>query len=506
MKLKKLLKDLPSAQVKGSKDLEITGVCANSKLVAPGNLFVAKKGRTDDGHRYIPDAVAAGAVAVLTDIYDPSLKNIVQVIHPDVHGIEGMIAAQYYQNPSDELFMVGVTGTNGKTTTSFLVKHLLDKLGFSCGLMGTIECIIGDHHYRASRLTTSDVETNHKLLREMRLHGCDSAVMEVTSHALDQSRVAFIDYDVAIFTNLSIDHLDYHQTMDKYYEAKNKLFRNLGTMTLSKKSPKYAVVNADSLWSKKMLEGCNTLVMTYGIENAADLRATDLELNAEGTKFKLSFKGETLTCSWPLVGRYNVYNSLAATAVGLIKGLSLGKIVETLATFPPVPGRLEPVKNSLGLKIYVDFAHTEDALVNVLECLKEFKKGKIITIFGCGGDRDRGKRPKMAQAAEENSDHCIVTSDNPRNEDPAVICSEVVTGFKDSKSFEVILDRRSAIEKAISMATKDDIILVAGKGHEKFQIFAYKTIEFDDCKVIQEICREKVKPKASKMEPQLISG
>lgn len=492
MKLKKLLKDISVAQVKGSKDIEITGVCANSKLVAPGNLFIAKKGRVDDGHRYIPEAVAAGAAAVLTDIYDPSFKNIVQVIHSDVAGIEGAIAAQYYQFPSDELFMVGITGTNGKTTTSFLVKHLLDKLGSPCGLMGTIEYIIGEHHYRATR-TTPDVVTNHKLLREMRLHECDSAVMEVTSHALDQERVACIDYDVAIFTNLTLDHLDYHQTMERYYEAKNKLFRSLGKMNKmnrTKKFPKYAVVNADSLWSKKMLEGCQTPVVTYGIDHPADLQATNLKLSAGATTFDLSYKGQTVSCAWPLVGRYNVYNSLAAAAVGLIRGEPLEKIVAILQTFPPVPGRLEPVKNELGLNIYVDFAHSDDALINVLECLKELKRGKIITVFGCGGDRDRGKRPKMAQAAEEYSDFCIVTSDNPRNEDPALICSEIITGFR-RKNFDVILDRRAAIERAIEMATSDDIILVAGKGHEKFQIFAYKTIEFDDCKVVQEICKEK---------------
>ena len=489
MKIKKLFKDIIVKAIKGSKDVEITGLCSNSKLVAPGNLFIAKKGLTTDGNKYIPDAISAGAVAILTDIYDPSLKNIVQIIHPDVSTIEGAIAAQYYESPSDHLFIVGVTGTNGKTTTAFLIKHLFDKLKEPCGLMGTIEYIVGEHHYQATH-TTPDVITNQKMLREMVNHGCTTAVMEVTSHALDQRRVSNVEYDVGVFTNLTVDHLDYHLTMEAYGKAKNKLFKSLDNKKTRKLKPfaKVAVINGDSPWKQQLLEECPARVFTYGIDNPNDLRASNIHLSGKGTTFDLTFKGDTHTLNIPLVGRYNIYNFLAALSIGIVRGEPLIKLIEIFKTFKPVPGRLEPVQNTMGYKIFVDFAHTDDALINVLDCLNEFKKGKIITIFGCGGDRDKTKRPKMAVAAEDNSDICIVTSDNPRSEDPQAIIQEVVTGFKKPSKHILEPDRRAAIEKAIELANEEDIILIAGKGHEKYQIFAHKTIEFDDRKVAQEIC------------------
>ena len=494
MKLKKLLKDIPIQTFKGSKEIDITGVCSNSKLVSPGNLFVAKKGRVQDGTQYIPEAIAAGAVAVLTDIYDPSFKNVAQLVHSDVSSIEAMLSAAYYQHPSDELFMVGITGTNGKTTTTFLVKHLLDKIHMPCGLIGTIEYIIGQHRYQATR-TTPDVTTNQKMLREMILQGCNAAVMEVTSHALDQGRVSHIDYDVAIFTNLTLDHLDYHQTMEDYCLAKNKLFRSLDSnkKKQGKNVPKMAIINRDSPWTPRILEGCKAPVFTYGIMSPADLRATNINLGPLGTDFDILYQARTYKCHLPLIGRFNVYNCLAAISVGLVRQVPIGDLIEIMRTAPFVPGRLQRVPNPLGLKIFVDFAHSDDALTNVLECLQELKKGRLITIFGCGGDRDKSKRPKMAQASEELSDISIVTSDNPRSEDPGVIAHEVIQGFTKPNKFMVELDRRMAIEKAIDMATPDDMILIAGKGHEPYQIFAHKTIEFDDAKVAAQLCEQKAR-------------
>lgn len=491
MKLKKLLKEIPFKQFKGSKEIEITGICANSKLVSPGNLFIARKGRVEDGSQYIPEAIAAGAVAVLTDILDPSL-NVAQIIHPDVAALEGLIAAHYYQFPSDEMLMVGVTGTNGKTTTTFLIKHLLDQLEGPCGLIGTIEYIIGQHRYQATR-TTPDVTSNHKMLREMVLQGCRSAVMEVTSHALDQGRVQNIDYDIAIFTNLTLDHLDYHQTMENYCLAKNKLFRSLDPSHKKKAaSAKWAIVNVDSPWHERVLEGCTAKILTYAIASPADLMARQIELAADGTRFELVYKGRAYLCKIPLVGRFNVYNSLAAIAVGLTRNIPMEKILDILSHAPTVPGRLQPVPNPRGLKIYIDFAHSDDALLNVLDCLQEFKKGRLITVFGCGGDRDQSKRPKMAQVAEENSDITIVTSDNPRSEDPHEIARQVVEGFKHPDRHLVEVDRRAAIAKAIDLANADDIILIAGKGHEAYQIFAHKTIEFDDAKVAYQLCQREI--------------
>lgn len=491
MKLKKLLKDIPVREVKGSAEIEITGICSNSKLASPGSLFIARKGQSDDGEKYIPEAIAAGAVAIVTDIPNPSLKNVTQIIHQDVALIEGMLAANYYQFPSDELFMVGITGTNGKTTTSFLVKYLLDKLKKNAGLIGTIEYIIGAHRYPATR-TTPDVINNHKMLREMVLQGCKSAIMEVSSHALNQGRVQNIDFDVAIFTNLSLDHLDYHLTMEAYAKAKNKLFLSLDQKKIKKKNSidvKKSIVNIDSLWLPQIIAGCNPdAIMTYGIENESDVRATEIKLFPTCTEFNLTYQSNSIHCKSPLIGRFNVYNYLAAISVGLVKGEPLDKLVDIMSKTPTVPGRLELVANSLGLKIYVDFAHSDDALKNVLETLKELKTKRIITVFGCGGDRDKKKRPLMAAVAEEFSDLTIVTSDNPRSEKLDDICTEIIAGFKNKNSYEIIPDRYEAIQRAISLSQEDDIILIAGKGHETYQIFGSKTIEFDDRKVAQEMC------------------
>ncbi|NGX43025.1 MAG: UDP-N-acetylmuramoyl-L-alanyl-D-glutamate--2,6-diaminopimelate ligase [Chlamydiae bacterium] len=488
MKLKKLLKDIPILEVRGPKEVEITGVCANSKFLAPGNLFVAKKGRTVEGAQYIPEAIAAGAVAILTDIFDPTLKNVTQIIHPDVSKIEGLIAAQYNQFPSEELLMVAITGTNGKTTTSFLIKHLLGKYYGPCGLIGTIEYIIGEHRYRATH-TTPDVSINYKLLREMINEGCSSAIMEVTSHALDQGRVSGIQYDVVIFTNLTPEHLDYHSSMDEYCQVKNKIFRDLNPDKKKKGYQKTAIVNADDPYHKKILQGCRVPVVTYGIDSVADLQATDIRLNAGGTKYLLRYQDEVYPIKLPLIGRFNVYNSLATIACGISQGIPLENISKIIRSFPPVPGRLELVPNKLGLNIYVDFAHTPDALANALKTLRELNSGRIITLFGCGGDRDRLKRPNMAEVCEQFSDICVVTTDNPRSEDPEAIISDITKGFQKASSYVVEIDRRTAMEKTLHLATPEDIILIAGRGHEPYQTFPHHTLEFDDRKVATEICQ-----------------
>lgn len=494
MKLKKLIKDVPVKEIRGCKEIEITGLCAHSKFIAPGNLFVAKKGRREDGVDYIPEAIEAGAVAVLTDIYDPSFKHVTQIVHPQVASIEGQLAAKYYQQPSHELFMVGITGTNGKTTTSFFIKHLLEQLDGPCGLIGTIAYVIGQHQYQALQ-TTPDVITNHKMLREMVLQGCHSAVMEVTSHALDQARVQNIDFDVAIFTNLTLDHLDYHLTMDQYAEAKQKLFKFLNP-TLIKRRSKHkttAIVNVDSPWHLKMIQECSAQVLTYGIHHHADVTASDIALTPSGTRFILSYQDNKIPCFLPFIGRFNVSNALAAAAVGLVLQKPIDKIAAVFESMPQVSGRLEIVPNELNLHIYVDFAHTPDALKNVLETLCELKTKRIITVFGCGGDRDQSKRPKMAQMSEMFSDLTVVTSDNPRTEDPEVICQQIVKGFFQQSRYVVQLDRRRAIEYAIEHALPDDIILIAGKGHETNQVFSHQTISFDDRKVASEICYKKSK-------------
>jgi UDP-N-acetylmuramoyl-L-alanyl-D-glutamate--2,6-diaminopimelate ligase len=491
MKLKKLLKGIPKCIVKGSQEILVSGITSNSKSVAPGNLFIAKKGRTTHGGDFIPEAISAGAAAIVTDFFDPSLRHVVQVVHPDVKSLEGVLASVYYQNPSSALLMVGITGTNGKTTTSFLIRDLLEQCYGPCGLIGTIDYIVGRRRHRATH-TTPDVITNHKMLAEMVREGCKAAVMEVSSHALDQGRVDQIDFDVAVFSNLTLDHLDYHGSMENYGEAKRRLFLSLGQWCGQKKREKWAVVNGDSEWTSRIVQGCRANVLSYGMKSESDLQASDIVIGEDGTQVKLTYQGHSVKCFWPLVGRFNVYNSLAAIGTLLSQGISLDAITEMVARLKHVPGRLQPVPNRLGLRIYVDFAHSDDALSHVLKTLRETQtaSGRLIVVFGCGGDRDKIKRPKMAQASETHADFTIITSDNPRSEDPLAICEEIASGFTNPNHFDIELDRRCAIKKAIETATPDDRILIAGKGHEHCQIFAHHTAEFDDVQIAAQICEQ----------------
>lgn len=487
MKLKKILKNIPIKYVKGSKEIEISGICSNSKLIAPGNLFIAKKGIKYDGASYIPEAINHGAAAILTDIFDPSIKEVTQVICENISSVEGHFSANFYRMPSQELFTIALTGTNGKTTTSLLLKHLLDHFLGPCGLIGTIEYIIGRYRYKAS-YTTPDVHSNHQMLREMVNQGCRSAIMEVTSHALIQKRVEHIEYNRAIYTNLTQDHLDYHKSMEEYAEAKRKLFVS---MDQHSKKDKMIIANQDCPWKAQILRDLQTPIFTYSLEQPADLRAIPISFNADGTTAELHFQGQVLKAFFPLVGRFNLYNCLAALAVGLTHQIPLADLLDLASRFPSPSGRLQPISNDKELKIFVDFAHTDDALYKVLECLKELKKGKIITVFGCGGDRDQLKRPKMAKASASFSDISIVTSDNPRSEDPLAIIQDIIKGFNKDDRYHIEPNRYSAIAHAIQLAAPEDIILIAGKGHETTQAFAHHTIDFDDRLVAQEICRQK---------------
>lgn len=477
MKLKKLISGLPIEIYRSGKDIEITGLCSHSKLVCPGDLFIAKKGGSEDGSKYIEEAIESGAVAILTDHPNPFLKETVQLIHPDVKSIEGALASAFYEAPSKSLFMVGVTGTKGKTSTTYLIKHLFDSFEISCGLIGTIEYIVGDHHFESER-TTPDVITNQKLLREMKKRGCQAAVMEVSSHGLAQGRVNQIDFDVAIFTNLSQDHLDYHHSMEAYAQEKAKLFTNLG-------EDKLAVVNYDSTWTSIMVKKCKARILTFGFTEGADIYAHSINLGAEKTSFLVTFQGETVVCNWSHIGRFNISNALAAIGALLGRGFSLLEISKKLSAFEKVPGRLEKVENLAGLNIFVDYAHAPDALEKVLVSMKEFKKGRLLCVFGCGGDRDRGKRPIMGHIANTHADFTWVTSDNPRSENPLSICHAIAEGFT-SPNYLIEPDRSTAIGLAIASATPDDLIIIAGKGHETYQIFSHQTIPFDDKKVAQE--------------------
>ncbi len=463
MKLQKLLKDLKGLDIRGPKDIEITGISSRSDLIAPGNLFIAKKGKKFDGTEFIPDAISSGAAAVLTDLYNPFIKDTTQLIHPNIVEMEYKIAGAFYNNPHTSLFLTGITGTNGKTATTYLIKSLLEP----CGLMGTIEHIIGDHRL-PTQLTTPDLITIYKLLYEMVQNRCTSGVMEVSSHALHQQRCQGISYDVAIFTNLTQDHLDYHQTMEAYAAAKSLLFKQI-------KEGGHALINADDSFASKMIEECQSKVFTYGIDQVADFNPYNLKLSRSGIQFELHFQNQLLKIKSPLVGRFNVYNLLAAIATACIKGVSPDEIAAKISRVSKIPGRLERVENS---NVFVDYAHTPDALEKVLQTLNELKKGQLILVFGCGGDRDKEKRPLMGNVASQGADHIIITSDNPRNESPQSICQEVAQGC--GKRHEIEIDREKAISKAIRMAGEKDMILIAGKGHETVQIFHNRMLPFDD--------------------------
>lgn len=471
--IKFLLDAIPTLRIQGAEDTEITGICSHSKQIAPGNLFVVRRGKRYDGSQFIQQAIQAGATAILTERYHSSFS-IAQLIHPDISWAEEQCVLHYYGFPSKALRVIGITGTNGKTTTSYLIKHLLDAAGISCGLIGTIESIIGGHHFPSS-LTTPDFATNQKTLFAMKQASHQAVVMEVSSHALVQERVRGIDFSAALFTNLTREHLDYHQTMEEYAAAKRRLFTSLSPEGKS-------IINVDDPHASFFYSPTS---ITYGMHNAAFLKASDIVLTENETIFTACTADQTARIESQLIGRFNIYNILSALTVGLSFGISLEESARHLRFFSLVPGRLSRVPNDLGVHIFIDYAHTPSALENVLLTLRELKRGQLITVFGCGGERDQGKRPEMGRIAEELSDSVIVTNDNPRGEDPLSIALEIAQGMKETAHIE--LNRHVSIEKAIKMAQRGDIVLIAGKGHEKVQIFANQILPFDDWAVAHEI-------------------
>jgi len=484
MKLKKLLQNTPNVVIKGTKDIDISGICTDSKRVYPKNIFFAFKGKEHDGTSYIYEAIANGAAAVVTDLYDPFLKDVVQIVTDSPYEVLITCVEALYQLSSIDLNLVAITGTNGKTTTSFLIKHIIEKANKKCGLIGTNEYHIGTSIY-PSYFTTPPLEVTAKFLKEMVNSGCEFAVMETSSHGLLQRRCELLNFDAAIYTNLTEEHLDYHESMVEYAKAKRKLFEQLEN---SSKQKKVAIVNSDCPWHKFMIDGFTVPCITFGIENDADVMAKDIELSSKGCEFTLEYQQNKQKFKTRLVGRFNIYNILSAVCFGIFMGLSLKQLALFVADFSTVRGRMEKIKGPLS-DIFVDFAHTPNALENCLKTLSEIKKGKIITVFGCGGNRDKEKRPIMAEIAEKYSDKVIITNDNPRNEDPQKIADEIIAGFKSKSSYDVILDRAQAVKSAIEYSKKNDIVLIAGKGHESKQIFAYATKDFDDVKVVKDILK-----------------
>ncbi|TAL11362.1 MAG: UDP-N-acetylmuramoyl-L-alanyl-D-glutamate--2,6-diaminopimelate ligase [Nitrospirae bacterium] len=489
MRLRDLVKPLGEVTARGDLDREITGLTDDSRRVSPGGLFVAVKGAQTDGHRYLNQALSAGAGALVVEAgcvpagtLDALGVPVVEV--RDSRHALGVLASRFQGDPSHRLKMIGVTGTNGKTTTTYLCKSVLEAAGAKVGLVGTVAYLIGNERIDATRTTPGAVELQG-LFRRMVDAASDAAVMEVSSHALALDRTAGCEFGTAVFTNLTQDHLDFHADMEDYFHAKLRLFAGLG-------SDSRAVVNLDDAYGARVSEATRARVWSYAIDRPADLRAGDVRVSLDGVRFTAQTPAGAMALRSPLVGRHNVYNILAAVGVGLEQGIALPTIAEGVANLSNVPGRFERVEAGQPFTVVVDYAHTEDALFRLLTTAEAVKTGRIITVFGCGGDRDRGKRPKMGRVGAVYSDIVVVTSDNPRTEDPEAIIREVIPGVQAGLReagrgrYVVHVDRRAAIEEAVRTAQPGDLVLIAGKGHENYQIIGKDKHPFDDRVVARE--------------------
>jgi UDP-N-acetylmuramoyl-L-alanyl-D-glutamate--2,6-diaminopimelate ligase len=474
---------------------DVTGVEYDSRRIKVGDAFVAMRGETTDGNRYIEAALTKGAAAVVTDSREAyeelALKHPTLPVALVERGRRALaeVSAAVFGDPEKRLALTGVTGTNGKTTTAFLVESLLKSVGRTCVLIGTIEYHVGDA-VRASEHTTPESRDVLQVFADGVAVGASEAVMEMSSHALEQERVWRLPVEVAIFTNLTQDHLDYHGTMERYFEAKLRLFEGVGTVP-----PRVAVVNVDDAYGRRIVEAArHSQVLTYGFDEGAEFRAIDVRMKAGETRFTMMTPKGMVEMLSPLTGRVNVYNLLAASAAAYARGLTVEEIVAGAARAGQVPGRFQVVPSRSGVTVVVDYAHTDDALRNLIALARELvapQGGRVITLFGCGGDRDKTKRPKMGQAAGEGSDLVVLTSDNPRTEDPALILEEAFAGVEETGTTCIVEeDRRGAIEIAIRAAKAGDIVLIAGKGHEKMQILAGGTVPFDDAAVAAEVLEE----------------
>ena len=481
MTLETLLENLNIPLPKEFRSLSVSGVACHSKQVKPGDLFVAVKGADADGAAYIPEALKHGAKVIVSERDFPSDPKTVKVIVPDARKVLAWVCHRFYETPSETLTVIGITGTNGKTTVAHLVESLLKEAGFGVGLIGTIAHRVGDREIPAQNTTPGALEIQ-SLLSQMVHAASHYAVMEVSSHALDQQRVTSVKFQTAVFTNLTHDHLDYHHTEEAYFQAKRRLFASLDKEATS-------ILNADSPYCGRIKEATRANCLTYGFQKKADLSldSSSFKKHAESVSFDCFTPGGTLHITSHLIGNHNLYNVLAAVGVGLSQGIPLETIQEGIAHVTSVAGRLEKIEAGQSYAVYVDYAHTEDALRVVLLSLREFTPGRLLVVFGCGGDRDRTKRPRMAEVVARSSDWAVVTSDNPRSEDPKKILKEVETGFPGSFNYHLEEDRARAIESALLEAKRGDTVLIAGKGHETTQVFKDQTIDFDDRKIAYDI-------------------
>ncbi|MEK0224036.1 UDP-N-acetylmuramoyl-L-alanyl-D-glutamate--2,6-diaminopimelate ligase [Bacillus proteolyticus] len=494
MKLKEITDLILVKNTVGNLEVEITGLQMDSRKIEKGNLFICVpeiKGFLEDRHRFAKDAVRNGAVALIVERDVDVEIDVPKIFVKDARYTMAVIASHFYNYPSHEMKLIGITGTNGKTTTSYILDKILEDYGFITGLMGNNGVKINEKIYPTD-INTQEPPILQRNLRKMRNYRTDYCVMEVSSQGLDMKRVLGCNFRTAIFTNLTQDHLDYHGSFDEYRNTKSLLFSRLGN-TYHPNERKYAVLNADDPAIDYFRKVTSAEVITYGIKNDSDVAAKDISITSNGFKFLLtSFKGE-IEINLKLVGLFNVYNSLAAITSALIEGIPLKSIKDSLNRLTNIDGRMEVVDEGQDFLVLVDYAHTPDGLENVLKSLKDFATGKVITVFGCGGDRDTLKRPIMGDIASGYSDFVIVTSDNPRSEDPIKIMDDIEKGMKKSISsqYELLVDREEAIYKAIKMASKNDVVIIAGKGHETYQILKDKTIQFDDKDIARKAISER---------------
>ena len=469
----------------GNPDEPISGIAYRSDAVHPGDAFCCIVGLKADGHSFAQDAIDRGARVLIVErkVYLADATDVTEVVVKDSRKAMARLASRFYGNPSEAFSLVGVTGTNGKTTTTFLVNHIAQVLGNKTGLIGTVGIEIDGEH-RPSSHTTPESPDLQKIFAMMRDERCGVVSMEVSSHALDLERTWATKFAVTAFTNLTQDHLDYHKTFEAYFAAKARLF--------SKDYPAKRVINIDSTWGKELLKRASAnedVIITTGFDPSAQIHPIDVEYGAASTRVVLSVRGSQMEVTYPLVGRFNVENVMTAFGAALQLGYSASAIVEALRDVPAVPGRLQRVvaEHDGGISIYVDYAHTPDALEKAIASVSALEtEGKTIVVFGCGGDRDSGKRPIMGSAALA-ADYAVVTSDNPRTEDPNAIIEDIVAGMGEGTDhFEVVPDRRDAIARAIAVANSGDAILIAGKGHEDYQIIGTEKHHFDDREVAAE--------------------
>jgi UDP-N-acetylmuramoyl-L-alanyl-D-glutamate--2,6-diaminopimelate ligase len=495
MKLSELSSVLSMSQIQGNAQIEFTGVQADSRKITNGDLFICVSGLVSDGHRYASSAIQNGAVALVVEQF--LNLPVPQLRVKDSRHAMAIIAAHVYQYPSIRMKVIGVTGTNGKTTTTYLIEHILREAKFTTGMMGTIDMKIGNQTFEMQRTTLEAIDLQY-YLKQMVDQSTDFCVMEVSSHALELGRVKGVHFRSAVFTNLTQDHLDFHHTMDQYQAAKGLLFSRLGNSVGSAPfDQQHAILNMDDSASNDYRRMTAAHVITYGVDQACDIRADQIHIHSQGTQFHLQTFAGHIDIHMKLVGKFNVYNALAAIATTLAEGISLECIQQALEKVPPVRGRMEIVSREQDpFLVLVDYAHTPDGLENALSTIREFAQAKVITVFGCGGDRDKTKRPLMAKVAAKYSDVVWVTSDNPRTENPEQILIEIEQGLREisypDSQYELEVDRKMAIHKAIQIAQPHDVILIAGKGHETYQEINGLKTDFDDRAIAQTILRRRV--------------